>query len=106
MDTSLTYQIYSGNMNQDQIKLELTTLFEKTGKDHHQAYIDTDGADPEWPDWYAEKLHIELSKILNASFTKSELIYLLVLVEKEREIEAPGSDWLMYYANFFIERYI
>lgn len=93
-------------MNQDQIKLELTTLFERAGKDHHRAFIATDGADSEWPNWYADYLHEELSKILHASFTKSELIYLLVLVEKEREIEAPGSDWLMYYANFFIERYI
>ena len=93
-------------MNQDQIKLELTTIFEKTGKAHHEAFVSTDGADPEWPLWYAENLYPVLSKTLNAGFTKSELIYLLVLVEKEREIEAPGSDWLMYYANFFIERYI
>ena len=93
-------------MNQDQIKLELTTIFEKTGKAHHEAFVSTDGADPEWPSWYANHLHQELSKILNANFTKSELIYLLVLVEKEREMEAPGGDWLMYYANFFIERYI
>ena len=93
-------------MNQNQIKLDLTTLFEKTGKAHHEAFFASDGADPEWPSWYSDYLHQELSKILNASFTKSELIYLLVLVEKEREIEAPGSDWLMYYANFFIDRYI
>ena len=93
-------------MNQEQIKLDLTALFQKIGQNHHQAFIDTDGADPEWPTWYADHLHEELTKILNASFTKSELIYLLVLVEKEREIEAPGSDWLMYYSNFFIDRYI
>ena len=93
-------------MNQEQIKLDLTALFQKIGQDHHQVFIDTDGADPEWPAWYADHLHEELTKILNAGFTKSELIYLLVLVEKEREIEAPGSDWLMYYSNFFIDRYI
>ena len=93
-------------MNQEQIKLELTALFQKTGQDHHQAFIDTAGADPEWPAWYADNLHEHFSKIINAGFTTTDLIYLLVMVEKEREIEAPGSDWLMYYSNFFIERYI
>lgn len=31
----------------------LASLLRETGQAHHQAYIDTDGDDPEWPRWYA-----------------------------------------------------
>jgi hypothetical protein len=51
-------------------------------------------------------LHDKLGNLLNAKFTKSELVYLLVMVEKERGMMAPGSDWARYYANFLIERYL
>ncbi len=81
-------------------------LFRKTGSELHKAFIKTNGEDPEWPLWYAEYLFEKLAKLLNAKFTKSELVYLLVMVEKERALMAPGADWPRYYANFFIERYI
>ena len=35
---------------------QLEGLFREVGEAHHQAYIETDGADPEWPLWYAEYL--------------------------------------------------
>ena len=85
---------------------ELRLLFQDTFSKHHQAYLESDGADPEWPLWYAEHLLVDMGKILNASFTRSELIYLLVLVEKKRTLEAPGADWASYYARFFIDRYL
>ena len=33
---------------------QLENLFHEVGEAHHQAYIETDGADPEWPLWYAD----------------------------------------------------
>jgi hypothetical protein len=30
---------------------QLEALFHEVAKAHHQAYIETDGADPEWPLW-------------------------------------------------------
>ena len=45
------------------------------------------------------------STLINASFTKSELVYLLILVANEQPLRAPGADWPNYYAKFFIERY-
>ena len=85
---------------------KLEELFRKTGSEHHKAFVKTNGEDPEWPLWYAEYLFEKLAKLLNAKFTKSELVYLLVMVEKERALMAPGADWPRYYTNFFIERYI
>ncbi len=93
-------------MTDIEISEQLEDLFQKTGNAHHKAFNKTNGEDPEWPLWYADYLHDKLGKLLNANFTKSELVYLLVMVEKERGMMAPGSNWTTYYANFFIERYL
>jgi len=84
---------------------KLEELLRKTGNEHHKVFIKTNGDDPEWPLWYADYLLDKLGKLLNAKFTKSELVYLFVMAEKERALMAPGADWPRYYANFFIERY-
>ena len=65
----------------------------------------TDGADPEWPLWYADYLRDGLAPLLDASFTKSELVYLLVMVANEQPLTAPGANWARYYAKFFIRLY-
>ena len=85
---------------------QLEELFYEVGRAHHQAYIETDGADPEWPLWYADYLRDKLAPLLDASFTKSELVYLLLLVAKEQPLRAPGANWARYYAKFFIELYV
>lgn len=83
----------------------LEDLFRETGEAHHQAYIETDGADPEWPLWYAGYLQERLGRLLEASFTESELVYLLIWVANEQPLNAPGADWARYYADFFLQRY-
>jgi hypothetical protein len=85
---------------------EIADLLMKTGKGHHQAFIETDGFDPDWPLWYADHLHEDLGKLLNAEFTKSELIYLLVLLSKEQPLRAPGAGWPLYYAKYLAEHYV
>ena len=47
-----------------------------------------------------------LSKRLRARFSKSELVYLLLAADREREFRAPGADWPGYYAKFFYDRYL
>jgi hypothetical protein len=84
---------------------QLEGLFHEVGEAHHQAYIETDGSDPEWPLWYADYLQERLGGLLEASFTKSELVYMLVLVANEQPLRAPGANWARYYAGFFITRY-
>jgi len=56
---------------------QLEDLFRKTEAEHHKAFIKTDGEDPDWPLWYADYLKEKLGKLLDAKFTKSELVYLL-----------------------------
>lgn len=84
---------------------QLRELFKETGHAHHEAFIEVDGADDEWPAWYAEHMHKRLCTLLLAEFTQSELIYLLVLVDRERALHAPGAEWTDYYARFFLARY-
>ena len=84
----------------------LADLFMETGHAHHQAFIEVDGNDPEWPLWYAEHLHEPLGEHLDAELTKSELVYLLTLADKEQKLQAPGAKWPRYFARFFIARYL
>jgi len=44
--------------------------------------------------------------LLDAKPLKSDLIYLLVLVDKQQMSEAPGAQWERYYADFFVGRYL
>jgi hypothetical protein len=52
---------------------QLEELFRETGEAHHRAYIETDGADPEWPLRYAD--------------------YLREKISNEQPLRAPGADW-------------
>lgn len=84
----------------------LADLFLQTAEDHHVAFQATDGVDPDWAIWYADRLREQgLEKLLDATLLKSDLIYLLVLADKEQSREAPGSRWERYYADFFLSRY-
>jgi hypothetical protein len=88
------------------LSTRLEGLFREVSEAHHQAYIETDGADPEWPLWYAGHLRERLGALLNASFTKSELVYLLILVANEQPLRAPRANWSRYYAKFFLGLYL
>ncbi len=92
-------------MGEMDLSRQLEELFHEVAKAHHHAYIETDGADPEWPLWYAEHLRDRLGPLLDASFTKSELVHMLVLVANEQPLRAPGANWARYYAKFFLELY-
>ncbi len=89
-------------MSDSNLVQELAALFKETGHAHHQAFIETDGADPEWPIWYAGYLQDKLIAIFNKDITQSTLVYLLVRAEKEHTSQAPESDWMPFYAKLFI----
>ena len=92
-------------MIQEKIVENLATLLEATGKSHHQAFIETDGADPEWPLWYANHLKDALTRILEADLTQAEIVYLLLHSEAQRVTHAPGAKWPRFYARLWAERY-
>lgn len=83
----------------------LAELFQEAKHAHHQAFLETDGADPQWPRWYAAYLLDRLSAALGVSLTQDELASLLVMAERERQASGPRTDWPSYYARFLVERY-
>ncbi|NKQ36803.1 MAG: hypothetical protein HF973_14465 [Chloroflexi bacterium] len=93
-------------MSDERLRKQIADFFVRTGHAHHQAFLETDGADPDWPLWYADYMREELAKLLNAEFTRSELTYLLVRLDKERAFNAPGSYWPDYYAKQLLNWYL
>jgi len=88
------------------LKDAVADLLHRTAEDHHVAYKATDGADPDWSIWYAgHLLDLGLDTLLQAKLIKSDLIYLLVLADKQQQLEAPGTVWERWYADFFVQRY-
>jgi hypothetical protein len=95
------------NEEQKQRKETITALFHQAGEDHLATHKETNGDDPDWSIWYAGYLlENGLETLLDAKLLKSDLIYLLVLVDKQQKSEAPGSQWEKYYTNFFVRRYL
>jgi hypothetical protein len=89
----------------DLIKAVSDSLIE-TAEAHHKAFSATEGEDPDWPLWYADYLLEKIRKMLNAKFTKSELIYMLVKADKEMGLNAPAAYWPRFYATFFVDAYL
>lgn len=83
---------------------KVAALLREAEPAHGQAFIETDGEDPDWPLWYAGYLQESLSEALGVTLTKSELVYQLVDLEKARNIEAPDAEWPDFYAEALVER--
>jgi len=86
----------------DDSRARIADLLREAGEAHHEAFIETDGADPEWPIWYAGYLQERLGQQLDRQFTRSELVYLLVLAERDHAAEAPAEPWPDFYAQVLL----
>jgi hypothetical protein len=87
----------------DNLRARLFDLFGTAHQAHFKAYEAVDGADAEWPLWYADYLHQPLTALLGVSLTKSELVHLLVRADREHRRQAPDADWRGYYADLFLD---
>ena len=84
----------------------LAQLFRDTAKAHHTAFASTDGRDPEWPLWYAHELKPRFDQLLGSPLTCSEVVALLVELDREHRARAPERPWNEVYAELTAERYI
>ena len=71
---------------------------------HHIVFKIVDGEDPDWASWYADWLiqHSLLPTLLGAAPVRSELVYLLVLCDKQFAPGSLGGRWEDYYAQTLI----
>jgi hypothetical protein len=74
---------------------------------HHRVHRRTDGADPDWPSWYAAWL-VELSELpdlLGRRPTRTELTCLLVELDREAGSQADEGPWQERYADRIAARF-
>jgi hypothetical protein len=81
-------------------------LLHEVAELHHGVYRITDGADDDWASWYADWLIrlSELPSILGTPPVRSELVYLLVKLDKDYTREAPPDPWEEFYAREIVDQ--
>jgi hypothetical protein len=86
---------------------KVSALLHEAGETHHIVYRITDGDDPDWASWYADWLvnHSELPDLLEVKPVRSELVYMLVRLDKKYTTEGPDEKWEDYYARGLLEHF-
>ena len=82
-------------------------LLHEAAETHHRVFRITDGTDDDWASWYADWLISlsELPTVLGARPVRSELVYLLVSLDKDYTARSPAEPWESYYARKIIEHF-
>ena len=91
----------------DDVPRQISDLLHEAGETHHRVFRIVDGADDDWASWYADWLLnlSELPQLLGTRPVRSELVYLLVKLDKDYSAERPAEPWEAYYAIRLVERY-
>jgi len=79
----------------------VAALLHEAGETHHIVYRIVDGDDPDWASWYANWLLrlSELPEILGVKPVRSELVWLLVSLDKQYTDASPEAAWPRWYAE-------
>jgi hypothetical protein len=87
--------------------MTIAELLHEAAETHHRVYRLTDGADDDWASWYADWLIrlSELPSLLGATPVRSELVYMLVRLDKEYTDEKPDERWEDFYAARLTEHF-
>ena len=82
-------------------------LLREAAETHHTVYRIVDGEDPDWASWYADWLiHLsELPKLLRATPVRSELVYLLVKLDKDYAAAKSAEPWEQHYASELLRHF-
>ncbi len=80
-------------------------LLHEVAETHHQVFRISDGADDDWASWYADWLTklSELPSVLSTPLVRSELVYLLVQLDKAYGDENATEPWETYYATRLVD---
>ena len=92
-------------MSTENLRTQISTIFEETGTAHHQAFQETDGYDPDWAEWYAEHAQSRLARVSGYHVSKPELARFFSEAEEKQAHEAPEENWTQFFADYFIDRY-
>ena len=80
---------------------QISALLQEAAETHHRVYRIVDGADDDWASWYAWWL-INLSELpsrLGVTPVRSDLICLLVTLDRRYTAGPPADPWPAFYAR-------
>ena len=82
----------------------VAALLHEAAETHHVVYRITDGEDPDWASWYADWLLrlSELPAVLGRTPVRSELVHLLVVLDRHYTRDQPAEPWESWYAGRLI----
>jgi hypothetical protein len=91
----------------EDVAKEIAALLHEAAETHHTVYRITDGIDPDWASWYADWLIelSELSKLLGMKPIRSQLVFMLVKLDKDFTRTGQGGAWEDFYATELIEHF-
>lgn len=86
---------------------KVAELLHEAAETHHIVYRIVDGADDDWASWYGDWLVrlSELPQLLGAPMVRSELVYLLVRLDKEYVEREAAEPWETHYARAIVEHF-
>ena len=86
---------------------KVAELLHEAGETHHRVFRIVDGADDDWASWYGDWLVrlSELPDLLSKPPVRSELVYMLVRLDKEYVEAKPAAPWPEYYAKSLVEHF-
>ena len=89
-----------------ELQQELSQLFQESSQTYWQHFDATQDDNDLWSYWYATHLHDPLSHLLDARIDFADLVQLLLLVDKIRQLQAPHIRCSDYFTQFFIHCYL
>jgi NAD(P)H-hydrate epimerase len=81
---------------------DLEELISSAAHAHHQAYLESDGVDPDWAMYYAGYLEAHLGNRLGRQASRSELTYLLIKAQRAHDAADDGTPFNGYYASVLL----
>ena len=86
---------------------QICELLHEASETHHRVFRIVDGDDDDWASWYTDWL-IDLSELpdlLGTTPVRSELVYMLVALDKEYTGAAQKAAWEDFYARRLIDHF-
>jgi len=86
---------------------QIAALLDEAAETHHRVYRITDGVDDDWASWYADWLLrcSELTSIVGSAPVRSELVYILVKLDKDHTTAGATEPWPEYYAARLLQHF-
>lgn len=91
----------------EQNSAQVAALLHEVSETHHRVYRIVDGEDADWASFYADWLVrlSELPMLVGVNPVRSELVYLLVHLDKEYTRQSPDESWEPFYARRVLEHF-